>query len=560
MNRMKLSNALAVVLLSASLTSFAGPTVGACAIFPADNYWNTRVDALPVHPSSATWVASVGNASRLHADWGNVLSDNYGIPFTTVTAAQPLVPIAGDPSADYSAESDPGPYPIPPNAPIEGGPASGGDRHVLVVETSNCILYELYNARPVNGGASWTASSFAKWPLGSNVLRPAGWTSADAAGLPIFPGLVRWEEVAAGEIAHAIRFTAVNIWGRDAATGQIMYLWPARHNSGIKTSATYPPMGARFRLKASIDISSFSAATQVILRAFKKYGLVLADGGSNWFFQGVSSTNWPDQVFSELATIPGSSFEVVNTASMQVDPDSARSILPDSLTVSKSGTGIGTVTSTPAGLNCGATCTLGFAPGTSVTLNATPGGGALFAGWSGACAGNGTCAVNVTGAQSVTAIFTANYTGTLATRYRLYSPGTFEHLYTTDFNEYSVLPACCAWIPEGSIYKLFQGPGMYGGIAAVPYYRLYNPFSYQHHWTTDANEYNFLPNVGWVREGTDGYLLPSPVAGALPLYRLYLNAAGGLHLWTVDQNERNYLIANAGWVDEGVAGYVLPLP
>ncbi|MGZ8268328.1 MAG: FG-GAP repeat domain-containing protein [Burkholderiales bacterium] len=301
----------------------AGPRVGNCPVFPYNNFWNTRVDTLPVHPSSATWIASIGANTRLHADWGNNLADNYGIPFVTVTAAQPLVPIVFD-SQGYADESDPGPYPIPPDAPIEGGPASAGDRHVIVVETTNCRLYELYVARPLAQGAGWSAYSAANYDLRSNALRPAGWTSADAAGLPIFPGLVRWEEVAAGEIGHAIRFTASNIWGTDAATGAHKFLWPARHWSGSSTSATRPPMGARLRLKASFDISRFDARTQVILRAFKQYGLVLADAGSNWYFQGVSDTHWPDVVFSELRSIAGSNFEAVDTSPLQIDPDSAQ--------------------------------------------------------------------------------------------------------------------------------------------------------------------------------------------------------------------------------------------
>jgi hypothetical protein len=317
-------------LALAALEANAVPGVGGCQVFPSNNYWNTPIDTLPVHASSAAWVSTIGDATKLHPDWGNVLADNYGIPFITVTGAQPLVPIVpyADPNIDYSDESDPGPYPIPPNAPIEGGSGSTGDRHVIVIETTNCVLYELFYATPNNGGATWSASSFVKFPLNSNALRTAGWTSADAAGLPIFPGLVRWEEVAAGEIAHAIRFTAANIWGRDAATGQPKYLWPARHWSGSSTVSTRPPMGARFRLKAGFDISSFSAPTQVILRAFKKYGLVLADAGSNWYFQGVSDTNWPDAVFNELKTIAGSNFEAVDASVLQVDPNSAQAALP----------------------------------------------------------------------------------------------------------------------------------------------------------------------------------------------------------------------------------------
>ena len=230
------------------------------------------------------------------------------------------------------------------------------------------------------------------------------------------------------------------------------------------------------------------------------------------------------------------------------------------LTVTKAGMGSGRVTSSPAGIDCGATCTATFASGTAVTLTAVPVAGSLFAGWSGSgCGGTHSCTVTVNAAASVTATFHA-YTGELKTRYRLYSPGTYEHLYTTDFNEYSVLPVCCAWVPEGAIYRMFGDAGSYAGVPAVPYYRLYNPYSYQHHWTTDVGEYNFLPTVGWVQEGVDGQILPLQAAGSLPLYRLYLDAQGGLHLWTIDANERDYLVANAGWVDEGIAGFVVPLP
>ena len=322
---------LAVLILAPFAALAAPPTVGGCQVFPTNNYWNTPIDTLPVHASSSAWVSSIGNAAKLHADWGKGPPiDDYGIPFVTVTGAQPLVPIAGDPdpSLDYSNESDPGPYPIPPSAPIEGGAASTGDRHVLVIETTNCRLYELYFAHSVGGGASWTASSFAKYDLNANAMRTDGWTSADAAGLPIFPGLVRWEEVAVGEIAHAIRFTAVNIWAVDSSTGAHKYLWPARHWSGGSNVSTRPPMGARFRLKSAFNISTFSPATQVILRAFKKYGLVLADGGSNWYFQGVSNASWPDSVFSELGTIAGSNFEAVDASVMMVNANSTQASLP----------------------------------------------------------------------------------------------------------------------------------------------------------------------------------------------------------------------------------------
>lgn len=206
-------------LLALVTSAHAGPTFGGCPVFPANNYWNTPVDGLPVHPSSATWVNSIGASANLHPDWGNVLADNYGIPFATVSGSQPTVPITFDPDG-YGDESDPGPFPIPPNAPIEGGSSSDGDRHVLVVDTTNCLLYELYYAFPVGGGTSWSVYSSAKFDLQSNALRPADWTSADAAGFAIFPGLVRWDEVAAGEIAHAIRFTASRIWGSSGGRGR----------------------------------------------------------------------------------------------------------------------------------------------------------------------------------------------------------------------------------------------------------------------------------------------------------------------------------------------------
>jgi hypothetical protein len=320
--RIAFASAAICVTLSQFGDAIAAPTLGGCPVFPSDNYWNTPVDALPLHPSSATWVNSIGASTKLHPDWGNVLADNYGIPYMTVDGTQAPVAITFDPNG-YGDESDPGPMPIPTTAPVEGGSASDGDRHVIVVDTSHCMLYELYYAFPVAGFApSWRVYSAAKYDLGSNALRPASWTSADAAGLPIFPGLVRWDEVAAGSIDHAIRFTASAIWGRTSSGP--MYLWPARHWSGSSTDSTRPPMGARFRLKASFDISHFDARTQVILRAFKKYGLVLADGGSNWYFQGVSDTAWPDTVLNELKSIAGSNFEAVDTSVLQVNPDSAQ--------------------------------------------------------------------------------------------------------------------------------------------------------------------------------------------------------------------------------------------
>ena len=331
---------LPFILAAASAPLWAAPpTVGGCQVLPANNYWNTPVDTLPVHASSTAWIASIGGtsgASRgLHADWGNKLDDGspshineiveYGIPFITVANPLPSSSV----SFAIADESDPGPYPIPTNAPIEGGAASNGDRHVIAIDTANCVLYELYRGfTAVPNG--WTADSGARWPLNSNASRTDGWTSADASGMAIFPGLVRWEEVAAGEIAHAIRFTAPNIWGSNGGNTH-KYIWPARHWSGNTNNANFPPMGARVRLKASFNIATFDTRTQVILRAFKKYGMVLVDGGSSWFFQGMSSVSWPDIVISELnnsSKIRGSDFEVVDTLPLQIDPDSQLSVQP----------------------------------------------------------------------------------------------------------------------------------------------------------------------------------------------------------------------------------------
>ena len=338
--RHNLSFATALAVIGLSSASAAPPVIGGCQIFPANNYWNTPIDQLPVHPSSNTWQNNMRtksntnlNPATLWPDWGRLLDDGsgfneivgYGIPFVTVPGNQPNVPI----TFTYADESDPSPYPIPTNAPVEGGPGAGGDRHVLALNTGNCTIYELFAAETLNGGASWTADSGSIWPLNSNALRPDRWTSADAAGFAVLPGLLRWEEVQAGEITHAIRFTAQNIWGSTGGTGR-KYLWPARHWSGLTNNANFPPMGARFRLKASFNISGYQADTQKILTAMKKYGLVLADGGSNWFLSGMSNTGWPSIVMSQLKSIIVSSapdnhiFEVVDADVMTIDPNSAQ--------------------------------------------------------------------------------------------------------------------------------------------------------------------------------------------------------------------------------------------
>lgn len=270
-------------------------------VFPPDNAWNTDISQYPVHASSASFVASVGPSLSLHPDFGS--DPTNGIPFVVVSGSQPLVPVT---FVAYASESDPGPYPIPANAPIEGGPAATGDRHVLVIDKDNHKLYETDNSVPPASGASgWTADCGAVWDLTSNALRPAGWTSADAAGLPIFAGLVRHDEVAAGAIHHALRFTV--------QTSQHGYVLPATHYASSNTSPDVPPMGLRFRLKASVDISGYSPANQVILTALKTYGMIVADNGGNWFVSGAPDPAWDDNDLNNLKQIHGSDFEVVDT-------------------------------------------------------------------------------------------------------------------------------------------------------------------------------------------------------------------------------------------------------
>lgn len=292
----------------ASKSANAGPTPGSCPMFPPNNVWNTRVDSLPVDQNSAAYINAIGANTGLHPDFGSALWEGapIGIPFNLVPDNQALVPI----TFDYPSESDPGPYPIPPNPLME----RGSDFHVLVVDTGLCVLYETWDTRNKNG---WTAGSGAKFDLKSNALRPAGWTSADAAGLPILPGLVRYQDVASGEIKHAIRFTV------DGTNGK--YIWPARHKTSSHVSASKPPMGQRFRLKASFDISSFSHDSQVILTAFKRYGIIVADNGSNWYITGSPDPHWKDETLvTEFRRVHGSDFEAVNESGLMVDPNSGQ--------------------------------------------------------------------------------------------------------------------------------------------------------------------------------------------------------------------------------------------
>jgi hypothetical protein len=280
----------------------AGASLHGKRVFPGDNPWNEDISALAVDPNSANLIASIGLNTGLHPDFGTVWAGApNGIPYTVVSGTQPKVSIN---FTAYGSESDPGPYPVPPDAPIEGGPNGTGDRHVIVIDRDNWKLYELYSAYPVSGNTSWRAAGGAVFDLNSNALRPAGWTSADAAGLPIFPGLVRYDEVfEQGVITHALRFTA-----QSTRRG---YVYPARHFASSNINPNLPPMGMRVRLKASFNISGFSPAMQVILKALKKYGMMLADNGSNWYISGAPDPRWNDDELNTLKAIKGSDFEVV---------------------------------------------------------------------------------------------------------------------------------------------------------------------------------------------------------------------------------------------------------
>jgi hypothetical protein len=306
----------ALSLAQEPITVQSPPTLGGCQIFPANNIWNTPIDTLPVDPNSNTYINAIGAGTRLHADFGAGLWEGapIGIPFEVVPPDQELVDIT---SFLYDDESDPGPYPIPPNAEIEGGPGSDGDRHVLVLHQGECKLYELYRAFP-NGDDTWYADSGAVFDLNSHALRPATWTSADAAGLPILPGLARYEEVLAGEINHALRFTSNN--------SKAAYVWPARHQAPYNTQPGSPPMGQYFRLKASFVIdNSFSSQGQVLLRAMKKYGLILADNGSSWYISGAPNPFWDnDAIADDFRRVRGSDFEAVDVSSLQISANSGQ--------------------------------------------------------------------------------------------------------------------------------------------------------------------------------------------------------------------------------------------
>jgi hypothetical protein len=299
-----LGTALVLALLAAAPAG-ALPLPGApkCPIFPRTSPWNQRVDTLPVAANSDAIIRSIGADEGLHPDFGSGLWEGrpIGIPITVVGPGVKKVGMA----FEYADESDRGPYPIPRNVKIEGGASSDGDRHAIVVDRSTCTLYELYALQP----APWHAGSGAVWNLRSNRLRPEGWTSADAAGLPILPGLARYDEVARGVIDHALRFTV--------SQTRRAYVWPARHYASSSTDPGRPPMGLRVRLRASFPTKGFPPQARIVLEALKRYGMMVADNGSDWFITGAPDPHWDNGDLRTLGRVSGSDFEVVDTRSLR---------------------------------------------------------------------------------------------------------------------------------------------------------------------------------------------------------------------------------------------------
>ena len=273
-----------------------------CPMFPPDNVWNRRIQDLPVDANSQTYVSSMGTADKLHADFGNLGGYEY-----SVTDGKE----SNNDMSFESGESDRGPYRIPDNAKIE----AESDHHVLVMDTGNCLVYELFGAS-YTGQGRWSAGSGAIFDLRSNKLRPEGWTSADAAGTPMLPGLARYDEVAAGHIGHALRFTTRHT--------RRAFVWPARHQASNSNDPSLPPMGERFRLKAGVDIGQFSPQTRVLLTALKEYGMVLSDNGGSWYVSGALDSRWSNRIPAEFATLHGSDFEAVDESGLMISSDSGQ--------------------------------------------------------------------------------------------------------------------------------------------------------------------------------------------------------------------------------------------
>jgi hypothetical protein len=294
---------------TASPSDTLGTAGAGCTFFPEDNPWNTDVSGYDVHPDSDRFIDAIGRQTGLHPDFGTVYGGApNGIPWVEVPGDQPRVEV----QFRYGDESDPGPYPIPPDAPIEGGPDSDGDRHVIALDRDNCVLYELWDAWPQDRGAWWQAGSGAIFDLTTNELRPDGFTSADAAGLPILPGLVRYEEVVEqGAVNHALRFTV--------SSSQRGYIHPATHFASSSTDPSLPPMGLRLRMKAGWDCANLSSEVQVLCAALQRYGLLVADNGSDWYVSGAPDPRWDDDALHDVSQIPGDAFEVVYTGEILTD-------------------------------------------------------------------------------------------------------------------------------------------------------------------------------------------------------------------------------------------------
>jgi hypothetical protein len=300
--RLVAAAAAAAALLAPTAPAAPLPDAPDCPVFPASSVWNKPVNKLPRHKNSAAIVKAIGARLHVHADFGSGLWDGgpIGIPITVVGSAQPTSSV----SFHYDEESDPGPYPIPPDVQIEGGPDADGDRHAIVVERDSCTLYELFDLHP-----AWEAGSGAIWNLRSNALRPRGWTSADAAGLPIRPGLARYDEVARGVIDHALRVTV--------RRSRRAYVYPARHFASSSTNPNLPPMGLRLRLRANFPVASFPPQARIVLRAVKRYGMIVADNGSSWYISGAPDPRWSNDQLHSLHRVRGSDFRVVNTSQLR---------------------------------------------------------------------------------------------------------------------------------------------------------------------------------------------------------------------------------------------------
>ncbi len=300
--RLVLLAVLAAAVLTPGALAAPLPEAPGCPVFPASSVWNKPVNKLPLQKNSAAIVKAIGAGLNVHADFGSGLWDGgpIGIPVTVVDSAQPKSPV----DFHYDEESDPGPYPIPTDVAIEGGPAADGDRHAIIVDRDSCTLYELFDLHP-----AWDAGSGAIWNMRSNALRPRGWTSADAAGLPILAGLARYDEVASGVINHALRFTVKR--------SRRAFIYPARHFASSYTSPSLPPMGLRLRLRANFPVASFPPQARVVLRALKRYGMIVADNGSSWYISGVPDPGWNNDQLHTLHRVKGSDFRVVNTSKLR---------------------------------------------------------------------------------------------------------------------------------------------------------------------------------------------------------------------------------------------------